>query len=858
MYYNRAYQTARKTMQRIATGIVAITLTLGVSGGLPLAFAPRALAISPTITVCPGVCDYSDLQSAVNAANSGVTVRLDSDQTTTSEVVVSKPLTIDGNGHVLYLSFTKTNNSNNAGIGIESTHDVTLTNLTIDGSAGTDLHGVNVYESTAVSLSGVTITNNGHNGLVVNGSDVTVSNLTTADNAWGGIDVDQGSGVTTAATLTVNAASYQEEAIAIKIDDTTRGAHVTDADNQYMYADYGTTRIYTQIPTGLANLSPADGSYATTASLTTITWQAATSPHGPLTYYYESSHSNAVNGSGAFTSPVYQSGALSATHISTGGTPEGVYYWHVRAKDSLGNYGAWTTPWKVTVDNTAPSIPTITAPSNGQYFNSTPITDSWTASTDSLSGVDHYQIAYLYDDGHTFGGSTCPGVQINSLSLSGCRDTTSTSRNHVPGLTEQGGVTIWVRAFDKSGNASAWSTSVHYYYDATVLTAPTLLLPANNAVVNGASLTNSWSSVSGATTYEYESFNSSDTSSTPRYDHVYSTTSKTAANVADGTVFYWRVRAIDQYGQLGPWSSLWKVTVDNTAPVVAITNPNNNDAVSGTVNITGTITDNNPDHYYLVVLDQNNQVVAGPDVVNSPVTSFSYAWDTSTLADGTYTIDLEARDAAGNKDSQSTQQIQVTVDNDAPGIDDTFTVSMLTGKKITLDPQVTDTTGVTYQWSVSDNKLLNNPSDTLDGTSLTIGPAPKGNYTVTLTVTDAAGNTTTDQYTVSISTPAPSSPFVNHFNSPQVLGASTSNTGNTSSTDDNAPNTPAGTPNDGQVKGDSTTQPSGANLPATLSMANTSNFFSKVGWWWLAVLAAITVLFLLVALRRSGTNSTQK
>src|SRR5690242_7369231 len=107
MYYNRAYQTARKTMQRIATGIVAITLTLGVSGRLPLAFAPRALAISPTITVCPGVCDYSDLQSAVNAGNSGVTVRLDSDQTTTSEVVVSKPLTIDGNGHVLYLSFTK-------------------------------------------------------------------------------------------------------------------------------------------------------------------------------------------------------------------------------------------------------------------------------------------------------------------------------------------------------------------------------------------------------------------------------------------------------------------------------------------------------------------------------------------------------------------------------------------------------------------------------------------------------------------------------------------------------------------------------------------------------------------------------
>lgn len=68
---------------------------------------------------------------------------------------------------------------------------------------------------------------------------------------------------------------------------------------------------------------------------------------------------------------------------------------------------------------------------------------------------------------------------------------------------------------------------------------------------------------------------------------------------------------------------------------------------------------------------------------------------------------------------------------------------------------MTDGNGVaSYSWTVSDKKLVKHghQKDNADD-KLTIGPAPKGNYTVELTATDELGNTTTVTYLVTISTP---------------------------------------------------------------------------------------------------------
>lgn len=252
------------------------------------------------------------------------------------------------------------------------------------------------------------------------------------------------------------------------------------------------------------------------------------------------------NATGLFrTSSEYQAGT----------TADGTYYWQVKSVDSQDNEGDWSSLEKVIIDTQKPVVPQIVFPTPEQYFNSTPILNDWTDVLD-LSGIKEYRIEYVYDDDHTFSGAP---YRIATLS----------NRNHVPGLWEQGGVTIRVQAFDNAGNEGVWSQPVHYFYD-------------------------------------------------------------------------------------------------STAPFVELTNPIEI-TVSGVVDIRGTVTDSNPHHYWLAIYNSENKQVAGPGTVNradSFTDELLMKWDTTKFPYGEYTIKLEARDAANNKDSGSIVWKTLTVDND--------------------------------------------------------------------------------------------------------------------------------------------------------------------------------------------------
>lgn len=298
---------------------------------------------------------------------------------------------------------------------------------------------------------------------------------------------------------------------------------------------------------------------------------------------------------------------------------------------------------------------------------------------------------------------------------------------------------------------------------------PTLLLPANNAVVRGEALLSDWSD-EGATEYVYQSYHDAALTNL-RWEATYTESEKSATNVADST-FWWRVKAIDASANESPWSDAFKVTIDNTdpaqvigmtihmglntsatnlgcsgytnerwitvdwadstdanfeyynyetrgtwsttltpsertgqisdldgeykyrvqavdkannkgafsdwcyvtldrsAPVSNITSHSGGDYVNGTIAVNGSVTDDNPHHYYAVIRDSSNSVVAGPGTVNR-ADSFTdeelFQWDTTTVADGTYTIWLASRDAADNRDdSVSLAKAEVIVDNTAP------------------------------------------------------------------------------------------------------------------------------------------------------------------------------------------------
>ena len=102
-------------------------------------------------------------------------------------------------------------------------------------------------------------------------------------------------------------------------------------------------------------VSPSDGTIAGVNSPWTgnplMDWQDV-SWGSSITYIYQSSHSNAVNPDGSFISPAYTSGALALSRIPAPGTPDGVYYWHVKACDAILGCGDWSEMWVLTVDRT--------------------------------------------------------------------------------------------------------------------------------------------------------------------------------------------------------------------------------------------------------------------------------------------------------------------------------------------------------------------------------------------------------------------------------------------------------------------------------------------------------------------------
>jgi hypothetical protein len=72
-----------------------------------------------------------------------------------------------------------------------------------------------------------------------------------------------------------------------------------------------------------------------------------------ITYQYESYHDAGL------TQMAYQSIWLSNSQIPAPGTPDGTYYWHVRAKDQFGHISEFSEPWLLTV-NRSVSTPTPT------------------------------------------------------------------------------------------------------------------------------------------------------------------------------------------------------------------------------------------------------------------------------------------------------------------------------------------------------------------------------------------------------------------------------------------------------------------------------------------------------------------
>ncbi len=104
-----------------------------------------------------------------------------------------------------------------------------------------------------------------------------------------------------------------------------------------------------------------------------------------ITYQYESYHDAGL------TQLAYRSGWLADSRIPAPGTPDGTYYWRVRAKDQFDNTSNFSFPWLLTIDRTPP-VSTFFSPVPNTNVSGNPIHISG-ASTDSF-GVALTKLLY--------------------------------------------------------------------------------------------------------------------------------------------------------------------------------------------------------------------------------------------------------------------------------------------------------------------------------------------------------------------------------------------------------------------------------------------------------------------------------
>jgi hypothetical protein len=528
-------------------------------------------------------------------------------------------------------------------------------------------------------------------------------------------------------TLTANATDNVAVAgVQFQLDGVNLGSAVTGAGPTYSYswntapAGNGThtiTAIATDTPgnTASASVSITIDHTPPTVSVTTPLAGAALSNTVNLT-------ANATDNV-AVAGVQFQLDGVNLGSAVTGAGPAYSYSWNTTstgngshtisavATDTAGNTA--TTSVSITISHTPPAV-SVTAPSSGAVLSNTVTLTANATDNVAIAGVQ-FQL---------------DGVNLGSA-VTGAGPTYSYSWNTAP--AGNGTHTITAIATDTPGNTASANVSITIDH-----TPPTISMAAPSAgvAVNGTvTITATATDTVAITGVQFQldgvNLGSAVTGAGPTYSYSWNT-----ASAGNGTHTITAI-ATDAPGNTA--SSSVSIVVDHTPPTVSITAPAAGAALSGTLSISASATDNVAVASVQLQLDGAN--LGAPLTGSGP--TYTYLWNTTSVTTGTHTIAAIAADTAGNTASSS---VSIIVDHIPPTVSVTAPAAGAT---------VTGT--VTVTGAASDNVAVASVQFQLDGVSLgnpIAAPGPyslpwntaavsNGSHTLTAIATDTANNTTT-------------------------------------------------------------------------------------------------------------------
>tara|TARA_Y100000114_G_C11761826_1_gene330220 strand:+ start:217 stop:2982 length:2766 start_codon:yes stop_codon:yes gene_type:complete len=397
--------------------------------------------------------NYATLQAAVSAASPNDTIVLVRDATLDTMITLSQPLTIDGQGFTATASYSYTTNGvnnavllANAGASGTTIKNITLTNT----STGEKPHGFVAQFAGAISFDTVVFAN-GRAGVINNGSQVTMHNITTQNNSWYGVNVDRDN-----ATLTISGQNTHTEDKALYVDNrATPGLVINDVDKNYVkYADTAPGKedadyyVYDDTRPVIGDISPANN------GVTGMTIEVpATDNEGlrKVSFVVEgesvSRTLNVLNGA---------TEAVLSADVKTLGLDDGVYSIKTAAEDLAGNYAIAKTV-SITIDTKKPTTFSIDSP-----INDTTVGAEFTiggAAYDAGSGIEYveYRVRALSDG---FGSDVVSGPAIIPWTNAQYTSATDSWTATVTGL-ETGYYRIIARGVDYAGNQKTQRIEVY-------------------------------------------------------------------------------------------------------------------------------------------------------------------------------------------------------------------------------------------------------------------------------------------------------------------------------------------------------------------------------------------------------------
>ncbi len=426
---------------------------------------------------------------------------------------------------------------------------------------------------------------------------------------------------------------------------------------------------------------------------------------------------------------------------------QGEHVLSVTVVDAQGNDGTGAGPVTINVDSIAPDAVVNLVVNNNN--GSTPVVigegTSTNDSTPQLTGTaEAGAIITVYDGANIIGTTTVDTEGLWSF-------TTSTLTNGAHALS--------VTVTDLAGNISPASTSVNFIVDTLAPAAATNLVVTNNdatpntVIPNGGSTNDSTPLLSGL----------AEANSTVT---IYDGTTVLGTVIANGSgnwsyspelgegTHVLSVRVTDAAGNVSGASATATVIVDTLPPALTLALSNNNGPTAIPIANNGITNDATPalsgttDPGSLVIIRENNVVVGS--VTASSTGSWSYI--SAALAEGQHTFSVTATDLAGNVSTAATVTVNVSLTGPAPVTDLIVTddVAPVTGQ-LTSGATTNDSTPtLSGTAGVAGNVVTVYDSTTVLGTviagadgawTFTTATLTNGAHSLSVTVTDAAGNT---------------------------------------------------------------------------------------------------------------------